>query len=246
MPLTPKRVFRQFRYAMYFNGVNNYVKVPYNPSLNITSEVTIEGFAVWLGGSRVIAADKYAHYRWIDVVSPAGNVRVETWDGVRGLGYVNTPWTLPLGSVFHFTKIESWTRGYASVILNAGEQKATYTFTPTTISGNANDFYIGVSGEIAYYWYGYIITVRLYSRALSDSEIQFNYQNPDKPIRNGLVLWLQADPNNVKDIDGDGILEWIDLSGYNNHGKIYNAQLVEVVKTPTRVLTPVRVLSPVR
>jgi len=59
-------------------------------------------------------------------------------------------------------------------------------------------------------------------------------------------LWLKADPQYVKDIDGDGILEWIDLSGYGNHGKIYGAQLVQLIKTPVRALKPVRVLKPAR
>jgi hypothetical protein len=60
------------------------------------------------------------------------------------------------------------------------------------------------------------------------------------------VLWLKADPSYVKDIDGDGVLEWIDLSGFGNHGKIYGAQLVELVKTAKRVLTPVRIPVPAR
>jgi len=88
--------------------------------------------------------------------------------------------------------------------------------------------------------------ILIYSRALSDSEVQWNYQYPDNPVRNGLVLWLQAHPDYVKDIDGDGRLEWLDLSGFNNHGKIYGAQLVQLVKTPARALTPARVLKPMR
>jgi hypothetical protein len=86
----------------------------------------------------------------------------------------------------------------------------------------------------------------IYTRALSDSEVAWNYLYPDNPIRDGLVLWLQADPNYVKDIDGDGVLEWVDLSGYNNHGKIYGATLIQPVKAPRRVLAPARVLPPVR
>jgi len=88
--------------------------------------------------------------------------------------------------------------------------------------------------------------ILIYSRALSDSEIRWNYLYSDNPVRNGLVLWLQADPQYVKDIDGDNILEWIDLSGYNNHGKIYGAQLVQLIKTSVRALKPVRVLKPAR
>jgi len=86
----------------------------------------------------------------------------------------------------------------------------------------------------------------VYTRALSDSEIAWNYNYPDNPVRNGLVVWLQADPAYVKDIDGDGVLEWIDLSGFGNRGKIYGAQLVQLIKPTQRLLTPSRILSVVR
>jgi hypothetical protein len=84
---------------------------------------------------------------------------------------------------------------------------------------------------------------RAYSRALSYSEIQQNYNYPDNPTKNGLVLWLKAAPQYVKDIDGDGILEWLDLSGYGNHGKIYGAQLVKLIKDASRVIQAQRVLA---
>jgi hypothetical protein len=98
----------------------------------------------------------------------------------------------------------------------------------------------------AQYFPGYIYRALIYSRALSNSEVQWNYQYPDNPVRNGLVLWLQADPAYIKDIDGDGVLEWVDLSGFGNHGKIYGARLVQLTKTPTRTITPYRVSSPKR
>jgi len=77
----------------------------------------------------------------------------------------------------------------------------------------------------------------VYSRVLSDSEIAWNYRNPDNPVRNGLIVWLQADPQYIMDIDGDGVLEWVDLSGSGNHGKIYGARLVELIRAPMRLLT---------
>jgi hypothetical protein len=86
----------------------------------------------------------------------------------------------------------------------------------------------------------------IYTSDLTDSEIAWNVNYPENPVRNGLYVWLQADPNYVKDIDGDGILEWVDLSGFGNHGKIYNAQLVQLIKTPSRLLSPVRTLQVVR
>jgi hypothetical protein len=90
------------------------------------------------------------------------------------------------------------------------------------------------------FFLGFIAQVLIYSRALSGSEIQYNYQNPNNPITNGLVLWLQADP---KYISGN---TWLDLSGYGNNGTIYNAQLIQLEKTPARVLNVNRVLGAVR
>jgi hypothetical protein len=86
----------------------------------------------------------------------------------------------------------------------------------------------------------------IYTRALTDSEITWNYNNPDNPVRSGLVVWLQAHPDNIRDIDGDGVPEWLDLSGFSNHGKIYGARLVELIKTPARTLTATRTLPVAR
>jgi hypothetical protein len=136
-------------------------------------------------------------------------------------------------------------QGFVSLYWNAVPQGKT-TFTPASTSLTTPSS-VQVGRHTTYYYFnGYIAQVLLYSRPFSYSEILWNYQYPDNPVRNGLVLWLQADPNNIKDIDGDGILEWIDLSGFGNHGKIYGAQLVQLIKTPSRLLSSQRVLSVVR
>jgi hypothetical protein len=74
----------------------------------------------------------------------------------------------------------------------------------------------------------------IYTRALSDSEIAWNFNYPGNPVRDGLYVWLHAHPDYVKDIDNDGVLEWVDLSGNNNHGKIYGATLVKLIRDPVR------------
>jgi len=62
--------------------------------------------------------------------------------------------------------------------------------------------------------------ILIYSRALSASEINHNMSNPNNPIRDGLVLWLDARAcDTSKNI-------CYDLSGNNNHGTMYNVSIV--------------------
>jgi hypothetical protein len=242
MPLSASRVPKQFKYAMYFDGVDDYVSVPRSPSLNPTSisiftwVYQLQYYPSW--GVYLDRNDYYALglengvvWSWLrlPITDRTGATRLPlnqwlfigvTYDGVVRKHYANglldAQWTenAPLGI-------------YDSVRL--------------IIGANANDTTTTVVSP-NYFKNTYIAHVLIYSRALSDSEVQWNYNCPDNPIRNGLVLWLQADPAYVKDIDGDGILEWLDLSGYGNHGKIYGAQLVQLIKSHLRTLQPLRVL----
>jgi len=72
----------------------------------------------------------------------------------------------------------------------------------------------------------------VYDVALPDSRIAEVCVRPYRPPREGLRVWLMASPEHVIDLDGDGVLEWVDLSGNGNHAKIYLASLVGLVKAP--------------
>jgi hypothetical protein len=67
----------------------------------------------------------------------------------------------------------------------------------------------------ASYFNGFIDEVRFYNRALTAEEIQYNYQHPDTPITDGLVLWLDFN-------EGSGTTAY-DKSGNGNDGTIYGA-----------------------
>jgi len=62
----------------------------------------------------------------------------------------------------------------------------------------------------------------VYDRALSDSEILNNFYSFYNPVKDNLALWLEANPKYVKDINNDGLLEWINLSNYNAVSKYYD------------------------
>jgi hypothetical protein len=246
MPLSVRRVLRTFRYAMYFNGVNSYVFVSRSSSLE-PSQLTV---SVWANMNSLISRDwgpmfvskyngKYQGYT-LFLIGTSGRptFRIATpnvfYEAISPVAITMNSWYFITG-VWDGSNIYIYVN---SVLKNRASAPA--------ITHSA-DLYIGREGWAPYgYVNGFIFQVLIYSRALSDSEIQWNYQYPDNPVRSGLVLWLQAHPDYIKDIDGDGVLEWVDLSGYGNHGKIYGAQLVELVKAVKRVLTPARVLKAVR
>jgi len=241
MPLPPRRVFRAFKYAMYFDGVGYNVNVP---SFTLNSQAF--SIVMWI---RKLNPQYATGYEWLIIKLS------DTWFGEFSI-------TLEHGGNSIF-RIEGADKSENSVITGSyledlawhnvvgmydGARMYFYVDSALNASRTINkpryittsDIFIGRHGGGAHYPL-LIYQVLLYSRALSDSEIQWNYQYPDNPVRSGLVLWLQADPNNVKDIDGDGVLEWVDLSGNNNHGKIYGATLVELIKTRKRLLSPARI-----
>ena len=246
MPLSPSRISRIFRYAMYFDGVDDYVQINDNPSLNPSSEISIMlVFAILRTDRDLPIVDKRAVNDW----PKAYNVY---WEylykcisfQINGVWFRSSQFT-SINTFVHYSASYSQSQGVVKIYLNGSLDKQ-YSYNSNIITTTyplwIGDVYPGFPRKFN----GYIAQVLIYSRALSDSEIRWNYQYPDNPVRNSLVLWLKADPQYVKDIDGDGILEWIDLSGYNNHGKIYGAQLVQLVKSAIRILPKARILKVLR
>ena len=219
---------------MYFDGVDDYVRVAEPPYVAGARKLTVISWVNPL---------KFHHDFW-SVVSEDWNVdwsiiygwerlygRIWFTDGTyvildlgwRGFtpstwGYIVFGWDIDAGTVYGFN---GWLGRKVSVPVDPSK-------TPRDIVK-----VIEIGGRDAMLR-GYISQVLIYTRALSDTEIRWNYSNPDNPVRNDLVLRLQAHPDNIKDIDGDGLLEWLDLSGFNNHGKIYGATLVKLIRDPVR------------
>jgi len=268
MPLPPSRVLRIFRYAMYFNGVNAYVVIPL--TVYGWSGITIQE---WLYPYHPKANDQWTKFsmigdRWVDIPSVyygADNRYDYTYvsfsfvtrkpDGTSGVYsfsiyayrnmWVNTAWRFSLSNR---TLVGYVNGGIVRTASIPSGEKTILEWNPDTATypDRYRQFVLGanvVKGEnMKMMQYQLLV----YTRDLSDKDVEWNFKNPDNPVRNWLYVWLQAHPDYVKDIDGDGVLEWVDLSGYGNHGKIYGAQLVQLVKPPVRILTPARTLSPVR
>jgi hypothetical protein len=246
MPLSPYRVLKTFKYAMYFDGMDDYILLPCIP---LAGEVTL---TAWFWDINIFTNYWGTVFNWYYdsgnkfLLNHHSYTGYQKWE-VHFSGTVATALSsarIPNRWVFA-TGVYSASQGFSKLYWDTILQGSrTFTAFPQTALTPSS---VQVGGYLTgYYFNGYIAHVLLYSRVLSDSDIAWNYQYPDNPIRNGLVLWLQADPAYIKDIDGDGVLEWVDLSGYGNHGKIYGAQLVKLVKTPVRVLKSTRVLASAR
>jgi len=241
MPLSQKRILKQFKYSMYFNGAGNYVRINGNPT--VVAPFTVSVWASVLdNGLRGFIGTRAPNEFSFDAKLYYGN-RIH---GDIGNG---TTWMTTSADVLFNYSLSTWYNigyvvtqsGYA-IYIN-GNATATNSFPANNpIFSDANHVIaIGAASVRGLEpFYGFIAQALIYSRALSDSEIQYNYQNPDNPITNGLVLWLQADPKYVKSNT------WIDLSGYGNNGTIYGAQLMQLEKTPARILNAKRVLGAVR
>jgi hypothetical protein len=78
---------------------------------------------------------------------------------------------------------------------------------------------------------GLIALARIYNRALTAEEIQYNYQHPYNPILHGCVLWLAHDT--IDEVAG----KWYDKSGYGNDGTIYGTTNNEINRLAGRVLS---------
>jgi len=268
MPLSPSRILRIFRYAMYFGGVGGYVVIPltvygwsgitiqewiypYHPKANTAwSKFSMIGES-WVDKPSVYwGTDNRYDYTYLLFAfatrksdgTPGGrNFNIYAYRN----SWVNTAWRFRLSDRTLAVYVNGGKVYTASI---PSDEKTVLEWNPDTATypDRYKRFVLGanVNGDESMKMMQYQLLV--YTRDLADKDIEWNFKNHNNPIRNGLYVWLQAHPDYVKDIDGDGRLEWIDLSGFGNHGKIYGAQLVQLVKTPARALTPARVLSAVR
>jgi hypothetical protein len=237
---------RTFRYAVFYDGVDDYVRVPNNPSLVIPNEITVIAWAQYYPtNSFVTILGKGTFNRGFTISTTQLN---NVFFSVANDNVVQR-WWVDNGDMSGLMAFYAGVSklGYTAFYVNDKLYGPASNTIPPYIN-NTYDLYVGGPGfwsPIGRYR-GYISMAMVYTRALSSSEIIWNYNNPDNPVRNGLVLWLRAHPDYIKDIDRDGVLEWIDLSGYNNHGKIYGARLVELIRTPARTLTVARALPVAR
>ncbi|MBW2675118.1 MAG: LamG domain-containing protein, partial [Deltaproteobacteria bacterium] len=210
--------------CLAFDGVNDKVVVP---PIN-TETYTVE---VWLmtnvldGAWHTAVGCWFTDHHWVHLgINNANQFSNHVFLDGESVGIVDTTTVIEVGRWYHLVaivnkgdgKLELWVDGSRTVDIAK-------TWTTTETPGT-NNIYISTRDGSANWWNGAIALVRIYSRALSESEIQHNYQNPQSPVTQGLVLWLNFD-------EGSGNVAH-DKSGNGNDGTIYGATWVNDVEAP--------------
>lgn len=193
-----------------FDGSNDYINIPRAGLVYGTGPKTLMAWAklaLYVDGVQVIAS--YGS-------GPNATFFISAYrlTGQSG-GYNNDLFggTITLNTWFHICNVYDGTTAFLyfnGVLMTSGAKP--WNVTSTTYDGK-----IGAQIEPQQYFNGNISQVQLYNRALSATEIQQNYNatkgrflNPLPPVRNGLVLELDA--ANTSSYSGFGNT-WYDLTG---------------------------------
>jgi hypothetical protein len=164
--------------ALYFDGYNDYVEVPYSTSLKMTDAVTLSAWIYFNGlpGSSCwnVVSDHSGSYNNGKILRMC-NARIEFLLGPAGTATAYYTFTTQdIGKWFFVTATYNKTEGLMKMYVN-GELKHTVSRTGD-ITVNPNPIWIGKSGWGEYY-NGIIDEVAIFNRSLSASEIQALYQN---------------------------------------------------------------------
>jgi len=235
---TPSRVLTASRTltavkgkALYHDGIDDYVSIPDDPSLDITDAITIEA---WANVERFEQYNEIIGKGYVFTVQSFGyscggrQLRIYFYDlSDPGFFYSDC---VPVSTWFHFAVTYDSSTGNVFWYINGVGKLAGNT------SGNlATSTYplrIGFKFAGTNCFNGTIALVRIYKDyALTPEEVLYNKEHPYNPVLHGCVLWLGYDSID----EGAGI--WRDKSGQNNDGVIYGATAVEMNKLAGRVLS---------
>lgn len=162
--------------SLYFDGVDDYVKVHDSVSLDITKAITIEALIYPITGDvRINFISKPLAYRLIRYSDNRIYFQLSL-DGNWAQNWLVGNTIIPLNKWTHVvgTYDSSLASNRAKIYVN-GVIDAEGNLTGTNIDTSTYPLYIGYDG-FDYVWDGYIAFVRIYNRALSEEEINTHYR----------------------------------------------------------------------
>jgi hypothetical protein len=128
---------------------------------------------------------------------------------------------------FYYSYIYQWFPSSLSTVTSTVNNTLRALYVNTTLK-YSEAYNYGLQQATSYFtvgtmwWYFYGLTTRVlaYNRSLTTSEV--SAVNAGTVPSNGLMFYFVADPRYLYDINWDGYVDWLDLSGSNNHATLYN------------------------
>ncbi len=211
-------------YALEFGGDGDYVRLDHNDSIDLTEAFT---FAAWV----YVRSWTSPFHQFGGKGDTSWMLRRERGGGdlrlsLRGLEHPfsgsTTAWNMAMDQWVHLAATFDSAEGTAALYVN-GHALLEFDGLEGTLNSNPYPFVIGAnkeeSGSERRFHDGYMSDVRLYNRALSQTEITHVLERTHE-VTDGLVVHWKLD-------EGSGAIAQ-DSSGRENHGTIIGASWVEV------------------
>jgi len=167
--------FGKFK-SYYFNGSSNYMTIPWGQNINpYTQDLT---FTLWLNSANTGINTMFISTGQL----PAGDYRfyISTYGGVWDMGIQTSTWgtgTIPVTSGWHFVVI-TMNSGTATMMVD-NSVVIVKSYTSYTFNQNVK---IG-SHDSNYYFNGQISDFRIYTRVLTQTELDILYRMKTTPMQ---------------------------------------------------------------
>jgi hypothetical protein len=222
------RKLQQPSRSLYFDGVNDYINVGVKPSLEVSSNLTLEAWInpqqqIQDGGGIIVSREG----EYLIAIFKDGTLGIAFANSNPGWKWLDTYYTLPIDQWTHLAV--SYDKGLVKAYANGAlvyiyEGSGTIGDYSTTV--NQDEFRIGYrQAGYSQYFKGQIDDVRVWNVTRTQSEIQSNLNQTLTGKEQGLVGYW-----NFEESSGNSV---IDLTDYKNNGTIIGVQ--RTVETPVEV-----------
>jgi len=216
--------------ALSFNVNGGYVLCPGSESLNLTENLTIEAWinpSDWgevqnLGFGKILDKKKYALYLVGSTAAFNDHALIFLLHHVSGMSFSITPVnSIELNKWQHIAATYNASSSEVKIYIDGVEQSLSYTTQPSgNLRDNSNDdLFIANTTNLNHSFRGSLDEIRIWNEVQNARQVQSNMNLHLESPTQGLVACWEMNEGNGEIIS--------DISGYNNHGSIFQAEWIQ-------------------